>query len=205
MLDKSNNVSFANKIHMSNFRLLIVFILYQSVAFSQTTFKGIVKDAQTHFPIEFCSIIQQKTTNGTLTNEKGMFTITIDVLPTYLQIHAAGYIADSLIITASTSSQIIFLDDDNISSLDYPGDNYLIITASGSFYKTEGNNYLLIPINITDSLEFNSPITITTESSQPPFYINSNVLVSNLNAQYLNGYSSSDFPLVNSQASISGN
>jgi hypothetical protein len=107
--------------------------------------------------------------------------------------------------TLTTSSQIIFLDDDNISSLDYPGDNYLIITASGSFYKTEGNNYLLIPINITDSLEFNSPITITTESSQPPFYINSNVLVSNLNAQYLNGYSSSDFPLVNSQASISGN
>ena len=73
--------------------------------------------------------------------------------------------------TLTTSSQIIFLDDDNISSLDYPGDNYLIITASGSFYKTEGNNYLLIPINITDSLEFNSPITITTESSQPPFYI----------------------------------
>lgn len=98
---------------MSNFRLLIVFILYQSVAFSQTTFKGIVKDAQTHFPIEFCSIIQQKTTNGTLTNEKGMFTITIDVLPTYLQIHAAGYIADSLIITASTSSQIILLQPIN--------------------------------------------------------------------------------------------
>ncbi|HNS43124.1 MAG TPA: hypothetical protein PKN22_10225, partial [Taishania sp.] len=70
---------------MSNLRLLIVFILYQSVAFSQTIIKGIVKDAQTHLPIEFCSIIQQNTTNGALTNDKGLFTITVDVFPTHLQ------------------------------------------------------------------------------------------------------------------------
>ena len=93
-------------------------------------------------------------------------------------------------------SKIIFEDDPSIldSNYKYPGEDYLII-AGGEFYRTSNNEYIKVDISSEQITTFTSPITITSLSA--PFIISSTQLVKNLNAEYLNGNTSSDFAKIN--------
>lgn len=89
---------------------------------------------------------------------------------------------------------ILFIDDDSeLETYTYPGDDHLIISNTGTIYKTKGGEYIQINIKSTASQSniFNSPITI--RSSSAPFIISSNKLVQFLNAEYLDGLSADKF------------
>lgn len=88
--------------------------------------------------------------------------------------------------------QVIFVDnEDSLTDLQYPGDNYLILTKDGKFFITENEGYTLVSIASQINTTFTTPLTITT--LEAPFNINSTNLVKNLNSEYLNGISSSSF------------
>lgn len=87
-------------------------------------------------------------------------------------------------------SPIIFVEDSSELNEEYPypGDDYLIISEDGKFFRTSNNDYYQIELSQTTNTTFNSPITITTLES--PLKISSTQLVKNLNAEYLNGVTS---------------
>lgn len=88
--------------------------------------------------------------------------------------------------------QVIFVDnEDSLTDLQYPGDNYLILTKDGKFFITENEGYTPVSIASQINTTFTTPLTITT--LEAPFNINSTNLVKNLNSEYLNGISSSSF------------
>lgn len=88
--------------------------------------------------------------------------------------------------------RVIFVDDASVldDSYPYPGDDYLII-AGGEFFQTTNGEYKQISISAQVNTTFTTPLTITTLES--PFNISSTNLVRNLNAEYLNGVSSTSF------------
>ena len=98
--------------------------------------------------------------------------------------------------------QVIFVDnEDSLTDLQYPGDNYLILTKDGKFFITENEGYTPVSIASQINTTFTTPLTITT--SEAPFNINSTNLVKNLNSEYLNGISSSSFARKNLNETIS--
>lgn len=98
--------------------------------------------------------------------------------------------------------QVIFVDnEDSLTDLQYPGDNYLILTKDGKFFITENEGYTPVSIASQINTTFTTPLTITT--LEAPFNINSTNLVKNLNSEYLNGISSSSFARKDINESIS--
>lgn len=98
--------------------------------------------------------------------------------------------------------QVIFVDnEDSLIDLQYPGDNYLILTKDGKFFITENEGYTPVSISSQINTTFTTPLTITT--LEAPFNINSTNLVKNLNSEYLNGISSSSFARKDMNESIS--
>lgn len=98
--------------------------------------------------------------------------------------------------------QVIFVDnEDSLTDLQYPGDNYLILTKDGKFFITENEGYTPVSIASQINTTFTTPLTITT--LEAPFNINSTNLVKNLNSEYLNGISSSSFARKNLNEIIS--
>lgn len=98
--------------------------------------------------------------------------------------------------------QVIFVDnEDSLTDLQYPGDNYLILTKDGKFFITKNEGYTPVAIASQINTTFTTPLTITT--LEAPFNINSTNLVKNLNSEYLNGISSSSFARKNLNETIS--
>lgn len=98
--------------------------------------------------------------------------------------------------------QVIFVDnEDSLTDLQYPGDNYLILTKDGKLFITENEGYTPVAIASQINTTFTTPLTITT--LEAPFNINSTNLVKNLNSEYLNGISSSSFARKNLNETIS--
>lgn len=94
--------------------------------------------------------------------------------------------------TDDFSSKIIIIESkDDISNITYPGDGYFIIAKDGNFFLTEEGNIVELSLTQQSTTTFSTPLTIT--SLEAPFIINSTNLVKNLNAEYLNGISSSNF------------
>lgn len=77
----------------------------------------------------------------------------------------------------------------NIGKIDYPGDNKVIFTLDGDIYYTKQNKYNKY-LNIKTEHVDNSPFSVSSNGS---VIISNSNMVGNLNAQYLNGKTSSDF------------
>lgn len=101
--------------------------------------------------------------------------------------------------TGSNSSlDIITINSANdIENLAYPGDDKLIISEDGKFWITKNNEFKLIEFNQEE-------LTVKNLIINGQLTTNSKELVENLNAQYLNGYTSTDFAIKNRNENITG-
>lgn len=104
------------------------------------------------------------------------------------------------------NSSILFYNDLNEAVKDkYPGDNKLIITLSGQFYKTGNQNYLQIPIEALSVNTLTKTLFINTPSNIPPLNVTSAALVKNLNTEYLGNIHYDRYLTLNSKdVTISG-
>lgn len=93
--------------------VLMVFALMSQA--QQRVITGSVKDIATEQAIEFCSIQEKNTQNGTITNEKGDFTIQLsqDNDTIQLVIQNIGYETDTLKILPHQDHYIIYLQADS--------------------------------------------------------------------------------------------
>lgn len=127
--------------------------------------------------------------------------------PEDLQKMVEGYAGDASKSTGS--STIIFADSSlDIDSLEYPGDNVLVITKDGHIYFTENNGYTEIPIKFSgdeltlENLNVSGQIIFT--GNNIPLVIPNSNLIQNLNADLLDGYQATDFAIKSQNQEISG-
>ena len=114
--------------------------------------------------------------------------------------------------TETTSNNVIFVDSSSeVPDLEYPGDNYLIISLDGTFWRSSDNTITQIPLTIQNpetltltNLIVNGTITLNN-TSEPPIIINDNVLIPNLNADFLDGRDSTAFAQKSNVELIDGN
>lgn len=127
--------------------------------------------------------------------------------PEDLQKMVEGYAGGASESTGS--STIVFADSSlDIDSLEYPGDNVLIISKDGHIYFTENNGYTEIPIKFSgdeltlENLNISGQIIFT--GNNIPLVIPNSNLIQNLNADLLDGYQATDFAIKSQNQEISG-
>lgn len=111
-------------------------------------------------------------------------------------------------ITSSDTSILIL---DNISDMEngtFPGNDIFIILKEGGFYITENNSYTKVPLSI-DASELSLERLYISDNiifngSGPFFSIPNSVLVTNLNADLLDGRHSTDFSIKSQNETITG-
>lgn len=111
---------------------------------------------------------------------------------------------------STSSSNITFVDNStDVDTLEYPGDNTLIISRDGYIYYTQNNIITQLPLKFSgESLTVNNLTVsgqITFTGSQIPFLINNQQLITNLNADLLDGFHATDFAVKTRDESIDGN
>jgi hypothetical protein len=81
-------------------------------------------------------------------------------------------------------------------ALSYPGDNILILSKEGSIYYTQNGTINLLGLDVNNLIDPIIRGTVTINNgTKPPIIVESPILCTNLNAQFLNGYSSESFAL----------
>lgn len=75
------------------------------MAFSQPPIQGIVVDASTKKPIEFCTVHLIQSNNAAVTDSLGKYVLFVDTLPINLVFSMTGYQADTLLISEFNSSK----------------------------------------------------------------------------------------------------
>ncbi|QLE00611.1 SusC/RagA family TonB-linked outer membrane protein [Galbibacter sp. BG1] len=88
------------------FKTLLFFLLSTTIAFAQETITGIVKESSTGTPIPSANVIVKGTTNGTVTDFDGNYSITVDDLPVELQISSLGFENKSLTVSTAGAYNI---------------------------------------------------------------------------------------------------
>ena len=111
---------------------------------------------------------------------------------------------------STNSSNITFVDNStDVDTLEYPGDDMLVISRDGYFYYTQNNNITQLPLKFSgESLTVNDLTVsgqITFTGSQVPLLINNQQLITNLNADLLDGFHATNFAVKTRDEDIDGN
>lgn len=111
--------------------------------------------------------------------------------------------------TENISKGVVFINNAlDLETIKYPGDEILVVTRDGSFFYSVNNQYFQIPINFTgsdltvDNLSVNNQITFL--GNNIPLILNNTNLIPNLNADLLDGYHSTSFPIKDNTEYITG-
>ena len=90
--------------------ILLILICFQLSVQAQTI-SGVVKDAETQHPLDFCNILILKSTVGTTTDAIGKFKITLpkNITTPKLVISFLGYKSDTIKVSAPKSNYEILL------------------------------------------------------------------------------------------------
>lgn len=111
---------------------------------------------------------------------------------------------------STSSSNITFVDNStDVDTLEYPGDDMLVISRDGYIYYTQNNNITQLPLKFSgesltvDNLIVSGQITFT--GNQIPFLINNQQLITNLNADLLDGFHATDLAVKSKDETINGN
>lgn len=100
-------------------------------------------------------------------------------------------------------------DVNELETIDYPGDNQIVISKDGNLYITEDNNYTPISFQFnTESLTLDNLIIANQLSfnatATNPINIPTTSLITNLNADLLDSHHSNEFTLKNENEVVNG-
>lgn len=102
---------------MKNIAFLLVFACLNTLIYAQQrTISGTIQDAETKHPIEFCDVFESNEQSGTVTDEKGKFTLQISETEEnpILIFHTFGYKQDSLRVLANKDDYLILLQAESM-------------------------------------------------------------------------------------------
>jgi hypothetical protein len=95
--------------------ITITFMLLSDNLLAQVHIQAVVKDAKTNQVVPFCGIGIKNTTNGTIANGEGIFTLVADTLKDIFVITSLGYETQEISAHNTFTKGIIYLEKSNIS------------------------------------------------------------------------------------------
>ena len=101
--------------------VLLILISATMVSFSQENIKGKIIDNELKYPLFGANIIIKNTSNGTVSNSKGEFTLSIPSFPVILVISYVGYATQEIIVEQSSILEIKMID------VPIEDDHYIIV------------------------------------------------------------------------------
>lgn len=101
------------------YKLIIAFFLFPIIVLSQNQeviVSGVIKDFDTKQPIPYCLVQQENSTNNTISDDKGNFSLVINVLSakTRLFFQASNYEIDTVEIAKQTNFYNVFLKSQSV-------------------------------------------------------------------------------------------
>ena len=108
----------------TKFLLMTVVLLFTTIAFSQSTIKGKVMDADMGAPLPGANVVEKGTTNGTVTDFDGNFTLTTQSTSGVIVISYVGFATKTFSFSSNQDLGTVTLETDN--SLDE-----VVIVGSG--------------------------------------------------------------------------
>jgi len=133
--------------------IIICLIFFSQLTFSQKQIDGVVKDAL-GVPIMGANIIEKGTTNGTVTDFDGLFSIKVEENAT-LEITYIGYVSKEILVTDKTSLQITL--EEGVSLDD--------IVIVGSRAVLRSNTTSALPVDILSSKDLVSTGQLTFDKA----------------------------------------
>lgn len=129
--------------------------------------------------------------------------------PEDLQNAINEYLGNSGNTVNNDSSVIIVSSELELPYIEYPGDNKLVVTKNGRFFFTSNGIYTEITFSFDSSNLTVQNLTVSGQinftGNGIPFVVNNTKLISNLNADLLDGYHANQFAIKNANEQISGN
>ena len=116
---------------------------------------------------------------------------------------------DEAVNVANDNSVIIVNTESELSYLEYPGDNKLVVVKNGKLFYTSNGGYTEIQLSFNptslnlENLTISGQLTFT--GNNIPIVLNNSNLITNLNADLLDGYHADVFPIKNNNEIINGN
>ena len=112
------------------FRLFyfLLFLFQSQFCFSQTSVQGVVKDLKTKSPLPFCAVAVRGSDRGCITNEEGVFKITVDAERDTLAFSYVGYKSRMIPASSLVEYPAIFLEGRSMDLKEvtvHAGDDYL--------------------------------------------------------------------------------
>lgn len=98
--------------------LLILFLMITNSVFAQPEIRGIVYDAKTSESLPSATVVIEGTYKGTITNEDGLFTLTVDSLPVTLHVRYIGYKSANITISRNTAIPVKVPLETSVTELD---------------------------------------------------------------------------------------
>ncbi|PQB03120.1 TonB-dependent receptor [Polaribacter filamentus] len=96
--------------------LMFSFLFLLSLTMAAQTIKGKVTDASGG-TLPYMNVVQKGTTNGTVTDDNGEFTITVKSLPTKLVISSMGFMTKEITVTNTTYVTIVVSEDNALDEV----------------------------------------------------------------------------------------
>jgi len=121
--------------------VLVCFLTFSTIA---QTIEGKVTDADGN-PLPFVNIIEKGTTNGTLTNDDGHFSIDLKSLPSTLEISLLGFTTVKQTIKTTSGMLKIILKEEGVSL------NEIVLVGSRNPRRTAVNTP--VPVDVIDMAE----------------------------------------------------
>lgn len=143
--------------------LIIQYTLLQSIALQAQTVTGMIADIQ-HQPLIGATILEEGTQNGTVTNGKGQFSLTLSNRENELIISYSGYVTDT--ITANFSAPMHIMLQENTEELE----EVVVSTQSTFLDKLESLHTEVITeaeltkaacCNLSESFETNASVDVS--------------------------------------------
>ncbi len=94
--------------------LAILLLVFASSVYAQTTVKGIITDASTNEPLPGVNIIEKGTTNGTISDINGNYTLKVNNSEGELVFSFLGFATQTIAIATQTSFNIAMVPDNEL-------------------------------------------------------------------------------------------
>ncbi len=91
--------------------LILFLTLTTTMLQAQVLVSGVISDAENKEPLPGVAIVEKGTTNGTITNDQGNFTITVSSHDATLSFSYMGYLTEELIVGDQTSIELKLVPD----------------------------------------------------------------------------------------------
>ncbi len=156
---------------MKTVTLFLFFMAFSCMLQGQITITGNIRDEQSQESIPGVNILEKGTTNGTITDLDGNYTLNVSDKESIIQVSYLGYLSEEVIVGEQTNIDVTLLPDlvnlEMVTVIGYGTQKKSVVTAAIASVSNEDISKVA-PVRIDNALKgLAAGVTVTQSSGQP--------------------------------------